>query len=325
MSANSKVSNLTNSQMQVTPKLRETFSGRLIPRVGGVLLILFLALAAYLLWARPYQLTWGATAEEVHRPMPGDEFMSNPTYLATRAITIEGTPGEIWPWLIQMGYQRAGFYGYDIVENLGSPRGIQSAQSILPEFQHFKVGDEVPISPAGGLTFHAIEPNRYLIWTGEVGQGGYIYTWALYPIDENHTRLVSRARFSYAWSKPSQLAFDLFTEFAEHRAIPKILQGVKGRVEGHIEPMALANMEFAIYFGSACIFLGAMVLILLRPLTWFRWLAGLASGAACLITWYAPLSIWIGAALELAVLGVLFAVFRERNDDSSARRLSGGS
>ena len=47
-----------------------------------------------------------------------------------------------------------------------SPRGIRSADRILPEFQHFTVGDEVPISPAGGMVFYAIENNRYLIWSG---------------------------------------------------------------------------------------------------------------------------------------------------------------
>jgi hypothetical protein len=266
-----------------------------------------MVMAAYLLWARPFQLRWGTTYEEVQRPMPGDELNSNPKYLATRAITIEATPDEIWPWLIQMGYKRAGFYGYDIIENLGSPLGIPSAQSIMPEFQEFKVGDRVPISIAGGLVFYAIEPERYLIWSGEPGWGGY--TWSLYPIDNTHTRLVSRVRWSHTWSNPSQLALDLLTEFAEHLAIPKILQGVKGRAEGHIEPMAQANMEVAVYLGSAFIYLGTMVLTLLRPLNWRRGLSGLMAGAVWLITWYIPIAIWIGALLELSVLWWLRKAF----------------
>ncbi len=77
-------------------------------------------MSVYLLLARPYQLNWGATPEELNRPMPGDELDIQPTFLSTRAITIEGTPHEIWPWLVQMGYNRAGYYGYDIIENLGS-------------------------------------------------------------------------------------------------------------------------------------------------------------------------------------------------------------
>ena len=145
----------------------------------AVLALLGLVMAAYLLWARPYQMRWGATDEEVNWPMPGDELDPDPTFLATRAITIAGTPEEIWPWLIQMGYGRAGFYGYDILENLGSTRGIRSADRILPELQHFKVGDEVPLSSVARVVFHAIEPNRYLIWSGQAAEFPGGFTWAL--------------------------------------------------------------------------------------------------------------------------------------------------
>jgi hypothetical protein len=232
--------------------------------------------------------------------MPGDEINLHPTFLATRAITIDATPDQIWPWLLQMGYGRAGFYAYDIFENIGSPRGIRSADYIIPEFQQFKAGDELPISPAGGLSFYAIEPNQYLVWRGDSAYGGFI--WALYPLENNQTRLVSRARLSYSWNKPTQLAFDLLTEFSDHLAVRKILQGVKGRVEGKIEPMAQANIEFVIYLASALIFLAAVILIFLRPLSWRSWLAGLAAGVVWLMIWYAPISIWIGVLSELLVL-----------------------
>lgn len=128
-------------------------------KILAILILVGSVMAAYFLWARPYQLRWGATEAEVLRGMPGDELNPAPTFLATRALTIEGTPEEIWPWLLQMGYGRAGFYGYDILENIGSPYGIRSTDRILPEFQHFAVGDEVPLSAAGGLVFYAIEPN----------------------------------------------------------------------------------------------------------------------------------------------------------------------
>jgi len=268
-------------------------------------------IAAYALWARPYQLHWGATDEEVKQAMPGDQLDPHPEFLATRAITIAGTPEEIWPWLIQMGYGRAGFYGYDIMENLGSPRGIRSADRILPEFQHFKAGDEVPISPVARMVFYDIEPDRYIIWAGktEVVPGGF--TWALYPLDKGHTRLVSRIRWSYHWAQPGLLTLDLFTEFADHLAVRKVLQGVKERVESRIEPMTQQNAEFAVYVVAALIFWATLLLLLIRPLTWGRWLAGLAGGVGWLITWYAPVSIWIGIGLELLVLWGLHIVFRQ--------------
>jgi hypothetical protein len=191
---------------------------------------------------------------------------------------------------------------------MGSPRGLESAVTIIPEFQQFKVGDEVPISPAATMVFNAVEPNRYLIWSGKDGMGGFI--WALYPLDASHTRLVSRIRWSHHWAQPGLLAFDIFTEFSDHLAVRKVLQGVKGRVENHIEPMAVGTIEFSMYLASALVFLAAVILNLLRPLTWCGWLSGLAAGATWLVTWYAPLPVLIGALLELMVLWGMFAAFR---------------
>lgn len=284
---------------------------RILAKVLALFALLAAVLAAYVLWARPYQLRWGATDSEVKLSIPGDELHRNPTFLATRAITISGTPDEIWPWLVQMGYGRAGFYGYDILENLGSDRGIRSADHILPEFQRFTVGDEVPISPVARMVFHAIEPNRFLVWSGEEEELPGAFTWALYPIDENQTRLISRIRWSYHWSEASLLALEFFTEFTDHIAIRKILQGLKDRVEGRVESMARQNVEFAIYLFLLMIFLLAVVLLLLRPLTWKTWIAGLAAGGAWLLTWYAPISIWIGAALGLLTIFGLCQAWHE--------------
>jgi hypothetical protein len=179
------------------------------------------------------------------------------------------------------------------------------ADAILPEFQNPRVGDPLPISAAGGLVFYAIEPDQYVIWSGVEGTGDF--AWALYPLDAGHTRLVSRIGWSHHWSHPGALSMDLFTEFTDHLAVRKILQGVKDRVEDHIEPVLRANLEFFTYLGAALLFVGAMVLILIRPLTWRGWLAGLALGTGWLIIWYAPLSIWAGIMLALLVLGGLMS------------------
>jgi hypothetical protein len=72
-----------------------------------------LMVAIYLLAIRPSQLHWGATSKECSRSMPGDDLVSSPSFCATRGVTIHGRPEDIWPWLAQMGYGHAGFYGYD--------------------------------------------------------------------------------------------------------------------------------------------------------------------------------------------------------------------
>lgn len=259
----------------------------MIVRILAVGILVGLVLAVYLLWARPYQLRWGATDEECRRLMPGDELHPNPTFLSTRAITIDATPEQIWPWMIQMGYNRAGFYGYDVFENIFSHRGIHSASRILPEFQHPKAGDEIPMSAMGGLKFHEVVPDRYMIWH-DPNWGGF--SWSLYPLDENRTRLVVRARWSHHFNRPRQLCFDLLTEFADHLAVRKALLGVKDRVEGQPESFFQDSVEFFLYLSSLLIYLGAILANLIVPLSWFSWLAGLITGAAWLIAWYAPIS-----------------------------------
>jgi len=94
----------------------------------------------------------------------------------------------------------------------------------------------------------------------------------------------------------------LFTEFTDFLAVREILRGVKGRVEGQIEPMAKQNTGFTVYVAAALIFVVTLFLLLIRPLTWNKWLTGLAGGMVWLVTWYAPVSIWTGVALEILVL-----------------------
>ena len=77
----------------------------------------------YLRWIRPRVFTWGATREEAGRPMPGDGICQRPQLNATRAVTIAARPEEIWPWLVQWGWNRAGFYSYDPLDNLGRRSG----------------------------------------------------------------------------------------------------------------------------------------------------------------------------------------------------------
>ena len=277
----------------------------ILVRVLAALVQFGIIMAAYIFIARPYQLGWGATRVEIDRSMPGDERRGNSAFLATRAITIDDTPENIWPWLIQMGYRRAGFYGYDIIENLGSESGIYSADRILPEYQNFKVGDEVPLSRVAKLFFFEIEPNNYLVWSEDKGDTPGAFTWALYPIDGSHTRLVSRIGWNYHWSEPNLLFLDFFTEFTDHLAVRKILQGVKGRVEGHPDTFNANTIEFAVYLVLLLLFVFTQFFLLLRPLTLKNWEIGLVSGIAWLITWYAPIPFWIGGILGLLIVAGL--------------------
>jgi hypothetical protein len=262
-------------------------------------------IGGYLLCARPSQLRWGATDAEHVRGMPGDALSSRPTFLATRAITIDATPEAIWPWLLQLGYGRAGFYGYDILENVGSPRGIRSADRIVPELQRIAVGDPLPLSAAGGLVVNAIAPNHFIVWSGTSGRYPGAFTWALYPIDADHTRLVSRIQWNHHWSQPLVLVMDLFTEFADHVAVRKVLHGVKDRAEGRADPFARQTFEFAMLVWALGGFFLAIWCVLRRSLTWRGWLSALIAGVAWLVVWYAPIPMWLAIAVNVVVIWLL--------------------
>jgi hypothetical protein len=97
---------------------------------------------------RRWHLRWGATAAEVAGSMPGDALLPRAQFRATRAITIDAPPEAVWPWLVQVGCQRAGFYSNDLLDNLGRP----SATTILSGLQHLQAGQWVPMSPAATPT-----------------------------------------------------------------------------------------------------------------------------------------------------------------------------
>jgi hypothetical protein len=274
-------------------------------------------MAAYLVWARPYQLRWGATDAEVRAAMPGDEIDAAPGFLATRAIDIDAAPEEIWPWLMQMGYTRAGFYGFDLFEKIGTTRGPLGVDRILPQFQDFKVGDEVPVSPFMTMFFREIQPFEYMVWSTPDSRASY--TWALQPVDDSPTRLVVRTRWDHRWTRPGWMALDLLTEFTDHVAMRRVLQGIRSRAEGDISPRSDANIELFLHIGTAAISIWAAIALLRLPLTRGRWLLGLAGGLACMITWYAPEALWIGSALSLLVV---WAVRVQQRDHKIARILA---
>ncbi|MFO0757874.1 MAG: hypothetical protein U0359_15365 [Byssovorax sp.] len=163
-------------------------------------------------------------AHEEERPLAGDELLPDAAGQMTDGVTIHATPEEIWPWLVQMGCRRGGFYAIDMLDNGGKP----SAREIHPELQHLAVGEIIPATPDGndGFEVLAVDDHRALVLGGlfDVGAGKQIpfsaprpprywhVTWAfvLEPLDASSTRLHVRARAAYspderlhvAWIRP---------------------------------------------------------------------------------------------------------------------------
>ena len=119
-----------------------------------------LSVGVYALGVRPRLLRWGATDEEVQRPYPGADLIRGGTRGATMAVTIDAPAERVWPWLVQMGIDRGGWYSWDRLDNWGR----RSTESIHPEWQQIAVGDHVSAMPDGSMWWEiaALEPKRFL-------------------------------------------------------------------------------------------------------------------------------------------------------------------
>ena len=188
-------------------------------------------IGTYRLFIRPWHSRWGATEAEVAREMPGDDLLTPDAPGTTRAITIDAPPENVWPWLVQIGYGRAGWYSYDWIDNDGK----RSAERVLPELQNLRVGDQILMVPDLGPTVKALRPNEFIVSGGEADS----WCLALYPI-EGTTRLVSRWRV--AWPKTVATAFwILISDPGAFLFERKMLKGIKARAEAAVAPRSVAT------------------------------------------------------------------------------------
>lgn len=121
------------------------------------------AAAVYGTVVRRRLVRWGATDEEVAGTYPGAELVPAGLRSATMAVTIEASPDRVWPWLVQMGWDRAGWYSWDRLDNAGR----ESSREVHPEWQDLALGDHLGFwSPGVGAAdaweVAVLEPNRFL-------------------------------------------------------------------------------------------------------------------------------------------------------------------
>lgn len=144
-------------------------------------------------------------------PLPGDDLIHSPRKIITHSILINAPAQNIWPWLVQLGSGRAGWYSYDRIDNGGQP----SAKEIIPELQSIAVGDIMPAIPGSKDAFivQQIIPGKTIVLVVPIQtameetnplkrmQGKLRLSWVLSLVshDENHTTLISRGRISNDW------------------------------------------------------------------------------------------------------------------------------
>lgn len=216
------------------------------------------AAGAYSFVFRPWMLSWGATLEETFSLLPGDELLLEPKINATHAITIQAPAKWIWPWIVQLGQGRGGFYSYDWLENL-LRLDIHTAGSILPEFQDLKVGDKIPFAPNDfGVPVVILEPERALVLNADTRRdnpdetikmkpGDYLaVSWGFYLIDLGNgiTRLIERFKTDWNPSLSNNLVYRAFLEPGSFLMERKMLLTIKSKAEAlylsHLQSEALS-------------------------------------------------------------------------------------
>jgi hypothetical protein len=182
--------------------------------------LVVLGVAGYQLGFKPWRERWQADPEESADRLPGDDLVPDAQFMQTMALTIDAPPKAVWPWLVQMGYGRAGWYSYDSIDMLGN-----SSRELLPELQELHVGQLLPVGPGIGFRVEVLEPEHALVLYGdqqlfehaqwEVGEtsdetpglkfvdalsranmSDFAVSWAfiLEPIEGGRTRLLERFR-----------------------------------------------------------------------------------------------------------------------------------
>ena len=180
-------------------------------RPGGVGIVASLEGAALMVWhlvATPFigraRLHWGATKQEEAAALPGDDFIEAPTWQYTLGIDIDAAPTEVWPWIVQIGQARGGFYSYQGLENLIGCR-IRNVAEVIPEFQSPQIGDEIRLHPqAPPLRIEMVDPPHALVLHGAPGaddaEEAYVETtWQFIVAGTpgGSSRLLNRGRFGY--------------------------------------------------------------------------------------------------------------------------------
>ena len=145
-------------------------------------------------------------APDARRALPGDELLAAARFERTHRAVIDAPPAALWPWLVQLGGGRAGWYSIDRLDNAGIP----SADRIIPELQRLAPGDVIPGRPGetGGFAVLALDPARALVLGspslvaggGAAGEPFYRVTWAfvLDPVGDDATELLVRVRAAFA-------------------------------------------------------------------------------------------------------------------------------
>jgi hypothetical protein len=198
--------------------------------------------AAWHRWVTPWHERWGATDDEVRMALPGDGLVGEPAQQNTRGIEIDAEPGSVWPWIVQIGADRGGFYSYEWLENLFG-LGIRNSDVLVPAWQHRSVGDLVLADAKGSGGWYVMDVrdgDALVLQVGDVRTGRPIhrdeqlrweFSWAfvVLPAPGGRSRLLVRERTGFG-SRLTEVAMSP-VGFVSFVMTQKMLRGIKVRAE----------------------------------------------------------------------------------------------
>ncbi len=279
----------------------------------GMLLVIAILVATFALLPR-WTPTWGATAAEAARALPGDELIERVSGDTTHGATIDAPPEEVWPWIAQVGDVRGGFYSYTFIENLlqkaaaGGEAIYHNANRILSQFQDPQPGQGLVMD---SLKVYDVEPGQWLLAAqkSEEGDFNWVWLWHLEPVGADQTRLLVRMAIRLPGVAGNPVVSKV-TDLGAFVMGQRMIKGLKLRAEGGTEPAGIEVVEIVLWVAALVAGLGAAVLFFTRR----AWQAPLLLGLAALLTliwftvWQPP--IWLRILFDIALLALLWGVAR---------------
>lgn len=299
----------------MTPAARCAWMGGIGIRLASLCCAIALLLGLQLAAVRPWYKSWGATPDELAAPLPGQVPPAAAPH-ETRAITISAPSEQVFAWVAQLGQDRAGFYSYELLEDLVGC-DMPDLRVLDPRLQNWSVGDRLWMYPPskidgmGHATLLHYEPGRVLVFGTQdpLGEPGAppTNTWSFLvnPVGPHASRLIARASGA---GPPSLLgkAFNRGVFEPLHFAMERrMLEGIAALAEGRAIPKWHDHLQLLSWASSFLALLAAAALIVLGR-DWLRHLAGFVAAGLVfqLVTLLQPSPI-VGLLLVLALVPTL--------------------
>ena len=278
---------------------------RLLAGAGIVLFILIAAFAIIIPWI----YTWGATPEEVAQSYRGDEILPTPIITWTHAITIDAPPAQVWPWIIQMGDSRAGFYSYTFIENLVSGSNLyHNASQVRPEWQNPAAGQFI-ISPM--LAIKDYQAGQWELASSVIPDLGWTWMWQITPQGDNQTRLQVRMRIQVPAGAASGPVVKNILHVGGFVMERTMMTGIQARAEGRQPYPPSQAAEFVVWALALGIGLASAWRFIFRPAWQLPLAVGILAVLALFVFTFLQPAVWLRILVDLFLLAGLIWAFRK--------------